>query len=56
MTSTVFIHIDIFLQMQKPSIIFLSTPNNPTGNSFSVDRVVTVIKKAPLQDNEYLLS
>ncbi len=29
----------------KPKIIFLSSPNNPTGNSFSSDRVLQIIKR-----------
>jgi len=28
----------------RPKLIFLSSPNNPTGNSFSIDRIIEVVK------------
>jgi histidinol-phosphate aminotransferase len=31
----------------KPGIVFLSSPNNPTGNSFSEDRIIHIIRNAP---------
>ncbi len=30
----------------KPKIIFLSTPNNPTGNSFSIDKMLIIIEES----------
>lgn len=30
----------------KPKLIFLSSPNNPTGNSFSSERILQIIKKS----------
>ncbi|UCH79599.1 MAG: histidinol-phosphate transaminase [Nitrospiraceae bacterium] len=33
------------VQRVKPKLIFLSSPNNPTGNSLSSDRMLKVIKK-----------
>jgi histidinol-phosphate aminotransferase len=30
---------------RKPKLIFLSSPNNPTGNSFSADRIEKIIKR-----------
>ena len=30
----------------KPKIIFLSSPNNPTGNSFSSERILQIIKRS----------
>lgn len=32
------------IKIRKPRIIFLSTPNNPTGNCFSFDRMVKIIE------------
>ncbi len=34
------------IRKQKPGIIFLSSPNNPTGNMFSEEKIVDVIKKS----------
>jgi histidinol-phosphate aminotransferase len=30
----------------KPKLIFLSSPNNPSGNCFSSDRILTIIKQS----------
>ncbi|MBI4844720.1 MAG: histidinol-phosphate transaminase [Nitrospirae bacterium] len=41
--------IDKFLDAIKkrnPKLIFLSSPNNPTGNSFSYDRILKIIKRS----------
>lgn len=38
---------DIFLtavRKEKPKLIFLSSPNNPTGNCFSTDRILKVLE------------
>ena len=32
------------LKKIRPKLIFLSSPNNPTGNSFSVERMTQIIK------------
>lgn len=32
------------IKKQKPKLIFLSSPNNPTGNSFSPDRILRIIE------------
>ncbi|MEE8328535.1 MAG: histidinol-phosphate transaminase [Thermodesulfovibrionia bacterium] len=32
------------IKKAKPKLIFLSSPNNPTGNSFSSDRILKIIK------------
>lgn len=32
------------IRKHKPKLIFLSSPNNPTGNSFSPDRILKIIK------------
>lgn len=32
------------IRKHKPKLIFLSSPNNPTGNSFSPDRILRIIK------------
>ncbi len=32
------------IKRAKPKLIFLSSPNNPTGNSFSLDRILKIIK------------
>ncbi|MCL5024381.1 MAG: histidinol-phosphate transaminase [Nitrospirae bacterium] len=31
---------------EKPKLIFLSSPNNPTGNCFSADRIMKIIEKS----------
>ena len=41
--------LDRFLNMirkDKPKLIFLSSPNNPTGNCFSTDRILKIIETA----------
>ena len=40
------IDMDVFLKTvrkEKPKLIFLSSPNNPTGNCFSTDRILKII-------------
>ncbi len=32
------------VRKEKPGLIFLSSPNNPTGNCFSTDRILKIIK------------
>lgn len=32
------------IKMQRPKLIFLSSPNNPTGNCFSSDRILRIIE------------
>jgi histidinol-phosphate aminotransferase len=34
------------VKQKKPKLIFLSSPNNPTGNCFSEDRILKVIKQS----------
>jgi histidinol-phosphate aminotransferase len=34
------------IRKKKPKLIFLSSPNNPTGNSFSPDRIARIIREA----------
>lgn len=34
------------LKQVRPKLIFLSNPNNPTGNCFSTDRILRIIDKA----------
>ncbi len=34
------------IKKHKPNLIFLSTPNNPTGNCFSTDRIFDIVKAA----------
>ncbi len=34
------------IKNRRPSIIFLSTPNNPTGNTFSSDKILKIIETA----------
>ena len=34
------------LRKERPKLVFLSSPNNPTGNCFSADRILKVIKVA----------
>jgi len=44
------IDLPAFLDRMKghhPSVIFLSTPNNPTGNCFSTDRVAGILEDFP---------
>jgi histidinol-phosphate aminotransferase len=35
------------IKSKKPKLIFLSSPNNPTGNSFSSQKILKIIKAAP---------
>lgn len=35
------------IKTKKPKLIFLSSPNNPTGNSFCSDKILKIIKAAP---------
>jgi len=35
------------IKRQKPKLIFLSSPNNPTGNCFSKERMLRIIKSTP---------
>lgn len=34
------------IRLKKPSLIFLSTPNNPTGNTFSAEKILKIIDVA----------
>lgn len=34
------------IKKSKPKIIFLSTPNNPTGNCFSTERILKIIRQS----------
>ncbi|MBI5055363.1 MAG: histidinol-phosphate transaminase [Nitrospirae bacterium] len=34
------------VKKKKPKLIFLSSPNNPTGNNFSIDRISKIIESA----------
>ena len=34
------------VRREKPKLIFLSSPNNPTGNCFSADRLLAIIESA----------
>jgi histidinol-phosphate aminotransferase len=34
------------IKKDKPKLIFLSSPNNPTGNSFSSDRILEIIRQS----------
>lgn len=34
------------IKMRRPKLIFLSSPNNPTGNAFSYNRVLSIIESA----------
>ena len=36
----------IEIRKNKPKLIFLSSPNNPTGNCFSADRILKIIEAA----------
>lgn len=45
------------IRKNKPKLVFLSTPNNPTGNYYSKERVTEIIKKSPgivVVDEAYL--
>lgn len=33
------------IKTRRPRIIFLSSPNNPTGNCFSTDRILSIVKE-----------
>ncbi len=35
------------IQSRAPALTFLASPNNPTGNCFSFDRILAVIEKSP---------
>ncbi|MDD5711389.1 MAG: histidinol-phosphate transaminase [Smithellaceae bacterium] len=35
------------IKKEKPAVIFLSYPNNPTGNCFSRERIEAIIEEAP---------
>lgn len=37
------------IKSQKPKLIFLSSPNNPTGNCFSSDRILKIIESTSSQ-------
>jgi histidinol-phosphate aminotransferase len=34
------------IKRHKPKLIFISSPNNPTGNCFSADRILKIIEKS----------
>jgi len=34
------------IKLKKPRLIFLSSPNNPTGNTFSTDKILKIIELA----------
>jgi histidinol-phosphate aminotransferase len=34
------------MKTRKPKLVFLSSPNNPTGNSFSRDRIMKIIRRS----------
>lgn len=36
------------IRKEKPKLIFLSSPNNPTGNCFSLDRILRIIESSSL--------
>lgn len=36
-----------FMKKRKPKLTFLSSPNNPTGNCFSADRISKIIGRSP---------
>lgn len=42
------------IKIKKPSIIFISTPNNPTGNTFSSDKIFKIIETA-MQKNSLVV-
>lgn len=35
------------IRREKPGLIFLATPNNPTGNCFSTEKILKIIEAAP---------
>ena len=35
------------IRKHRPKIVFLSSPNNPTGNSFSPDRILEILAHSP---------
>ena len=35
------------LRKNRPKIVFLSSPNNPTGNCFSSDRILKIVEASP---------
>jgi len=35
------------LRKNRPKIVFLSSPNNPTGNCFSADRILKIVEASP---------
>jgi histidinol-phosphate aminotransferase len=35
------------LKTRKPKLTFLSSPNNPTGNCFSHDRIMKIVRQSP---------
>jgi len=35
------------MEKKKPKLIFLSSPNNPTGNRFSEEKILKIIKASP---------
>ena len=37
------------IKKQKPKLVFLSSPNNPTGNCFSSDRILKIIESTSSQ-------
>ncbi len=41
------------IRRDKPKLIFLSSPNNPTGNSFSSERILKVIDTVSLRGTQY---
>lgn len=41
------------IKKQKPKLIFLSSPNNPTGNSFSEDRILKILEFISLRSTRY---
>jgi histidinol-phosphate aminotransferase len=36
----------IYIRKFKPKLIFISSPNNPTGNCFSADRILRIIEES----------
>lgn len=41
------------IKSRKPKLIFLSSPNNPTGNAFSYDRILKIIETASSHNSRY---
>ena len=41
------------IKKYKPRLIFLSSPNNPTGNSFSTDRILKIIDVVSSRGTQY---